>query len=182
MARGWLSIRVELVSGRGTDFWPRPGRIFGASRSHTFDQLADAIELAFARWDHAHMHAFSLPDGTQITPLDQWDGDAPDGSIDSATTKLNRLQQGEQFVYLFDFGDDWTHLCTVAAQRIDPLNTLGVIPPQPMPYFGWGDLPDQYDRRWADDDGESSPPKRPARPLADLPPLLPSWGPRQREP
>jgi hypothetical protein len=28
MARTWLSIRVELVSGRGTEYWPRPGRIF----------------------------------------------------------------------------------------------------------------------------------------------------------
>ena len=26
MARTWLSIRVELVSGRGEDLWPRPGR------------------------------------------------------------------------------------------------------------------------------------------------------------
>jgi hypothetical protein len=27
---------------------------------------------------------------------------------------------GEQFVYEFDFGDSWTHLCTVAPTRIDP--------------------------------------------------------------
>ena len=95
MARSWLSIRVELVSGRGTDFWPRPGRIFAAARSHTFDQLATAIDLAFARWDLAHMHTFTQLGGAQATPLDQWDGDAPDGSVDSATTKLSRLKPGE---------------------------------------------------------------------------------------
>jgi len=34
MARIWLSIRVELVEGRGERLWPRPGRFFAAAR-HT---------------------------------------------------------------------------------------------------------------------------------------------------
>jgi hypothetical protein len=49
MARTWLSIRVELVEGRGERLWPRPGRIFAAARSHTFAALATAIDDAFAR-------------------------------------------------------------------------------------------------------------------------------------
>ncbi|GAB3836177.1 hypothetical protein ACFPIJ_22195 [Dactylosporangium cerinum] len=106
MARTWLSIRVELVGGRGVDFWPRPGRIFAAARSHSFGQLAGAIDLAFARWDLAHMHMFTLATGAEITALDQWDGEAPGGSLDSDATKLSRLTPGEQFAYLFDFGDD----------------------------------------------------------------------------
>lgn len=180
MARTWLSVRVELVSGRGVDLWPRPGRVFAASRSHTFAQLADAIDAAFARWDLAHMHMFTLADQTQITPLELWDGEAPEGSVDSDRTRLSRLGGGEQFAYVFDFGDDWAHLCTVAESRIDPLETLGGLPSEPMPYSGWGDLPDQYGRRWDGDDGEAPPPKQPRRPLAELPPLLPWWGPRQR--
>jgi hypothetical protein len=71
-------------------------------------------------------------------------------------------------------------LCTVATQRVDPRDEFGLVPPEPLPYFGWGDLPDQYGRRWDEDDGESREPKRPGRLLADLPPLLPWWGPRQR--
>ncbi|GAA2716564.1 hypothetical protein ACFY2R_29505 [Micromonospora olivasterospora] len=180
MARTWLSVRVELVSGRGVDLWPRPGRVFAASRSHTFAQLADAIDLAFARWDLAHMHMFTLADHTQVTSLELWDGDAPEGSVDSDRAKLSHLGGGEQFAYVFDFGDDWAHLCTVGESRIDPLETLGGMPSEPMPYFGWGDLPDQYGRRWYGDDGEAAPPERPRRPLAELPPLLPGWGPRQR--
>ncbi|GGL12603.1 IS1096 element passenger TnpR family protein [Mangrovihabitans endophyticus] len=179
MARTWLSIRVELVSGRGADFWPRPGRDFAAARSHTFDQLATAINLAFARWDLAHLHSFTLADGTLVTPLDLWDGEEPDRSVDSDATKLSQLQPGEQFAYLFDLGDDWAHLCTVAERRIDPQDTLGVVPPEPMPYFGWGGLPDQYERRWPGDDGESAPPKRPRNLLVELPPLLPLWGTRR---
>lgn len=180
MARTWLSIRVELVSGRGEDYWPPPGRIFAAARSHSFRQFANAIDTAFARWDRAHLHMFTLADRTEITPLHLWDGEQPDGSIDSTATKLSRLQPGEQFAYVFDFGDDWARLCTVGDQRIDPLDTVGVLPAEPTPYFGWGDMPDQYERRWDCDDGESPPPKRPAHPLADLPPILPWWGPQRR--
>ncbi|MCY1143734.1 hypothetical protein OWR29_37515 [Actinoplanes sp. Pm04-4] len=181
MARSWLSIRVDLVSGRGVDFWPRPGRIFAAARTHTFEQLARAIDVAFARWDLSHLHSFTFSSGVQATPLDLWD-DAPDDSIDSSTSKLSRLELGEQFAYWFDFGDDWTHLCTVAEQRIDPLDTVGIVTPGPVPYFGWGDLPDQYERRWDGDDGESEPPKRPSNAETHLPPLLPWWGPRSRRP
>ncbi len=180
MARTWLSVRVELVSGRGIELWPRPGRIFAAARSHTFDQLADAIDNAFARWDLAHMHMFTLADATQVTVLDQWDGEAPDSSIDSRTTKLSKLAPGEQFAYVFDFGDDWAHLCTISEQRIDPLDTVGITPKTPTAYWGWGDLPDQYGRRWDGDDGETPQPKPPTRLLTDLPPILPWWGPRRR--
>lgn len=180
MARTWLSIRVELVSGRGMNLWPRPGRVFAAARSHTFWQLAHAIDTGFARWDLAHMHMFTLADQTPVTALEQWDGEAPDGSIDSHTTKLGKLGPGEQFAYVFDFGDDWAHLCTIDEQKIDPLDTIGITPATPTAYWGWGDLPDQYERRWADDDGETPPPKPPTRPLTDLPPILPWWGPQKR--
>lgn len=167
------------VRSRGRPVAP-PGRVFAAARSHTFGQLADAIDTAFARWDPAHMHMFTLADATQITTLEQWDGDAPDGSIDSDTTKLGKLDLGDQFAYVFDFGDDWTHLCTVEEQKIDPDNTVGVTPAAPTAYWGWGDLPDQYGRRWDGDDGESRPPKLPTKLLADLPPILPWWGAQHR--
>ena len=49
MSRTWLSVRVDLVSGRGEDLWPRPGRIFAAARAMTFGQLAGAIADAFGR-------------------------------------------------------------------------------------------------------------------------------------
>jgi Plasmid pRiA4b ORF-3-like protein len=176
MARTWLSIQVELVSGRGELLWPRPGRTFAAARSHTFAQLAAAVNVSFARWDLAHLHQFTLADGTNVAPTRFFDGDAPDGTIDDAGARLSRLQPGEQFAYVFDLGDDWAHLCTVAPQRIDPLEEIGHTPGAPMAYWGWGDLPDQYGRRWNDDDGEDDPPQPPARALSDLPPLLPGWG------
>ncbi|WP_211280806.1 hypothetical protein [Mycobacterium arosiense] len=66
MARTWLSIRVDLISGRGEDYWPRPGRVFAASRTQRFSHLAEAIDTAFARWDRSHLFKFELGNGRVI--------------------------------------------------------------------------------------------------------------------
>jgi len=171
VSRTWLSIRVDLVEGHGEDLWPRPGRIFAAARSHTFHQLAAAIDDAFARWDRAHLHQFWTADDQRITTPDP-EFDGPDEDVlDDHRTTLSRLQPGELFIYEFDFGDRWTHLCTVGDQRVDPLETVGIRPARPLPYWGWGDIPDQYGRRWDGDDGEHPPPPNPGG--TDLPHLGP---------
>jgi Plasmid pRiA4b ORF-3-like protein len=176
VARTWLSIRVDLISGHGEELWPRPGRIFAAARSHKFSQLADAIDTAFARWDRSHLYKFELGDGRLIGQAEFDDFDL--GFIDGAATTLSTLALGEQFVYEFDFGDSWTHLCTVGPARIDPESEVGIVPRSPLPYWGWGAIPDQYGRRWDGDDGESPEPPNPG--LTDLPPLQPWWGPQAR--
>jgi hypothetical protein len=173
VARTWFSIRVDLVSGCGANYWPRPGRIFAAARSHRFSQLADAIDTAFARWDRAHLYQFVFADGRRIgqPEFDEFDDEI---FIDGAITALSTLTLGEQFVYEFDFGDSWMHLCTVGQARIDPATELGINPTNPLPYWGWGIIPDQYGRRWAGDDGERDEPPNPG--TSDLPPLQPGWG------
>jgi hypothetical protein len=177
MARTWLSIRVELVEGGGQRFWPRPGRIFAAARSHTFEQLSTAIDDAFARWDRSHLSAFMFPGDLRIQALTPfWDDVEGVKVLDAARTRISRLGPGEQFAYEFDFGDSWMHLCTVGEERIDPADTLGIVPAHPLSYWGWGDIPDQYGRRWDGDDGESAVPPDPG--MLDLPPLLPYWGSR----
>ena len=55
--------------------------------------------------------------------------------------KLSRLQPGEQFAYVFDFGDDWANLCIVGARRIDPVEVLGILPDTPPPYWGGATFP-----------------------------------------
>lgn len=177
MARTWLSIRVELISGGGGgELWPRPGRILAAARRHTFAELAVAIDDAFARWDRAHLHQFHLADGRRVgEPDEEFDEEFSEEFgepvLDEARTSLGRLTGGERFVYEFDFGDRWLHLCTVGVRRVDPLEELGLEPGVPLPYWGWGSIPDQYGRRWDTDDGESPPPPDPHG--ADLPPIGP---------
>jgi len=172
-----MSIRVELVEGRGATCWPRPGRVLAAAKSHTFAELAEAIDVAFARWDTSHLHEFELADGTRLSvPDPEWD--EAGAMLDDRRTKLSRLDRDEKFVYTFDLGDDWAHICTVGGDWIDPVEELGIVPERPLPYWGWGEIPDQYGRRWDGDDDESPVPSDPD--LSDLPPLRPGWGPPDR--
>jgi hypothetical protein len=87
-----------------------------------------------------------LADGTRLADPDP-DWDEPDQTLDDRRVKLNRLVLGEQFVYVFDLGDDWAHLCTVGDARIDPDDTLGIRPDRPLPYWVWATIPDRYGRR-----------------------------------
>ena len=138
MARSWWSIRVDLVGGRGVYLWPRPGRIFAASRSHTFAQLADAINAAFARWDHAHLYQFTMADGRAIGLPDL---DDIEEVLDAKATKLLTLKPGERFAFEFDFGDGWTHLCTVGDERSTR----------------WPNSASHHEIRWPTSDGEQFP-------------------------
>ena len=87
MARSWLSIRVELIEGHGEHYWPRPGRIFAAARSHTFRDLADAIDDAFARWDRSHLQEFTLASRTRLCIPD------PDWEVEGETTENFRRRR-----------------------------------------------------------------------------------------
>lgn len=173
MARTWISIRVDLVEGHGVTLWPRPGRVFATARTKTFADLASAIDEAFARWDRSHLHMFDLGTGRGLLVDRYWE-DLPDDSRVDETVTLAQLTAGQQFVYVFDLGDNWTHLCTVGTERIDPLETLGFAARQPTPYWGWGTIPDQYGRTSDDDEHPLSPDPQ----LTDLPPLQPGWGPQ----
>src|SRR5579885_3581162 len=156
------------VEGRGELVWPRPGRTFAAAPHHTFAVFATAIDDAFGRWDRGHFHEFHFPnqrdpsgrDERVSRPNPEWDDEAV---TDIRTEKLRRLRPGDQFVYVFDLGDDWAHLCTVNPEKIDPVETIGISTsemPGPLPFFGWGDIPDQYGRRWVGDTGDDDPIQR----------------------
>jgi hypothetical protein len=179
MARTWLSVTVELLGGRGEDLWPWPGRVFAVGPSHTFEDFAGAINDAFARWDLSHLSMFTLADGRVVTDKETGQEIASSAGgpittpLDIETTKVSRVVSlGAEFQFTFDLGDGWTHRCVVGEEKIDPLETLGVVPVRPMACWGWGTIPDQYGRRWASDEGEDRPPRRPSQPH---PMLLNAW-------
>jgi len=70
MGRTWLSVTVELLGGRGQELWPWPGRVFAVGPSHTFMDLADSVNEAFARWDRSHLSVFTLADGRVVADLE----------------------------------------------------------------------------------------------------------------
>jgi hypothetical protein len=179
MARTWLSVAVHLLGGRGEHLWPPPGRVFAVGPSHTFHDLAEAIDTAFARWDRSHLSVFTLADGRVITDretgaeLATGVGGPILAPLDVTAAKVaSTVALGAEFQYTFDLGDDWVHRCVVGEKKIDPSYELGILPPSPLPYRGWGDIPDQYGRRWEDDDSTGAVPKRPSHPH---PMLLRTW-------
>lgn len=159
---------VQLLGGRGEEFWPWPGRVFAVGPSHTFSDLADAINSAYSRWDKAHLSVFTLADGRVVTDdetgaeLASAAGGPMVAAVDIDRTKVaTAVRLGDEFRYTFDLGDDWTHRCVVGDELVDPLEMLGIRPRQPLAYWGWGTIPDQYGRRWEDDDGTGRTPPRP---------------------
>ncbi len=179
MARTWLSVTVELLGGRGEELWPWPGRIFAVGPSHTFLDLSGAINTAFGRWDWSHLSMFTLADGQVVTDestgaeMAESAGGPIRAPLDIESAKVAKvLEPGAEFRFTFDLGDEWTHRCVVAEEKIDPVEALGIRPDTPLPYWGWGTIPDQHGRRWASDDGESGPPRRPSQPH---PMLLHAW-------
>ncbi len=148
MASKWLQVRVELLGGGGIECHPPPGRIFLVGPRHTFEQLASAIDVAFARWDISHLHSFELADGRLIGFPDDDDFGSGVTWLDHAKLKVAaEVRPGEAFDYVFDLGDNWLHRCTVAAEKIDPVEEFDDPPPPvPVPIWGWGTIPDQYGR------------------------------------
>lgn len=156
---GWWSVRVELLGGGASgELWPTPGRIFALSPQHTFQVFAEAIDDAFARWDRSHLHEFAIPRlGKTVTEFRFSGGEEdPDQELDADVVTLGDvLQLGEEFTYTFELGDKWRHRCLLADTVIDPDEVLGVVPDRPLPYWGWGVIPDPYGRLWDGDDGET---------------------------
>ena len=111
---------VELVEGAGYRFWPRPGRVFAAARTHSFAQLATAIDVSFGRWDLDQLWQFELAGHVYVAPEDpEWQSAESDKFLDG-NSRLSRLAVGDEFVYQFDPNDSWLHICRVAEGRIDP--------------------------------------------------------------
>lgn len=120
---------------------------------HSFADLADAINTAFARWDRSHLHEFELPDGRLVGYPSQ-DFDEPKW-LDHESLRVTReLSPGDAFAYTFDLGDNWRHRCRVLSEKADPLTAYGTVPDRPVAIWGWGWIPDQYGRTSSEQDDE----------------------------
>lgn len=62
------------------------------------------------------------------------------------------MREGDTFVYVFDFGDQWEHGCTVMRAEVGAVQEWGDVGREIVPIFGWGTIPDQYARESLDDD------------------------------
>lgn len=85
--QSWMIVRVLLAAQGGEEFVGAPGRDLLVSDTHTFADLATAIDRAFARWDLSHLHEFRFADGRRIGMIDL---DDLDGDESSATRTATR--------------------------------------------------------------------------------------------
>ena len=115
---------MQLISGGNLPHMSLgPGRIFLVGPQHTMEDLAVAIDIAFARWDLSHLHEFVFPDGRRYGIPDD-DPAGPlleDNTIDYARHRVGAVvRKGEEFEYIFDFGAGWRHRCRVTGDGLNP--------------------------------------------------------------
>lgn len=81
----------------------------------SFDRFHLAIQNAFG-WDNGHLYSFS-PDGYNSEYSIEFPDDMFGGGVtlDPRKTKLKDffVQEKQTFVYIYGFGDDWTHRITL---------------------------------------------------------------------
>lgn len=127
------------------------------SDTHTFADLAVAIDRAFARWDLSHLHEFRLTDGRRVGMIDPAGVDDDPPGLDERRLTLRQagVRLGDSFEYVFDFGGSWEHLCSVLRDEVDAVRESGASSPSEIvPLFGWGTIPDQYGRTTPNEDDE----------------------------
>lgn len=104
----------------------------------TFQEFHKVIQLVF-EWDDYHMYQFS-PSGYGSNPVialpqeDDWE--QPD--LNAKKTRLNKIftREKQRYVYIYDFGDDWTH--QIVLEKLVPdeskipvcLSGKGACPPE----------------------------------------------------
>jgi hypothetical protein len=79
-------------------------------------RLHEIIQVAMG-WTNTHLYEFQVGEN-RYTALETLDGE--DGSEDARRITLARaaVESGDQFKYLYDFGDDWVH--TVDVEALEP--------------------------------------------------------------
>ncbi|MTB70807.1 hypothetical protein GGG17_02225 [Arsenicicoccus sp. MKL-02] len=67
MAARCKVLRVTLVSGRGEELDPAPGRVLAIPPRTTYAALAEGIDRAFGRYDLGHLVQFEFGDRLVVT-------------------------------------------------------------------------------------------------------------------
>ena len=126
-------LRIALL-----DIEPEPWRRIEVPLSMTLKGLHDCIQAAFL-WDNSHLWEFEIGDRSFGIPFDggfSLGGDAGDEPADAKKARLKDLLTtvGQEFLYVYDMGDDWAHVIVVEA--------LFEAPAEPL-------LPRYCDGEWA---------------------------------
>ncbi|MEO6949340.1 MAG: plasmid pRiA4b ORF-3 family protein [Ginsengibacter sp.] len=103
----------------------------------TFHQFHLAIQISFG-WYNSHLYLFSKRGFGSDFSIQIPYGESEFNEVDSRKTKLKSIfkKVGDQFLYIYDFGDSWTHhiiLDKITTEKIlKPIciNGKGKCPPE----------------------------------------------------
>lgn len=104
--------------------------------SFNFEQFHQVIQAAFG-WLDYHLYSFS-PNGWGSSPVITNDDESEDDSILAEKAKLSKYftKEGDKFVYIYDFGDNWMHKIVLEkilpekTKNADCLAGKGACPPE----------------------------------------------------
>jgi hypothetical protein len=112
-----MTVSVDLVGAQ-----PPVTRLLELPSVLHLDQLHQVLQAVFG-WEDSHLHRFALGDSPWdaeagelfLCPVDVEDGDTdgvPEGDV-----RLDEVlaQVGDAMLYVYDYGDDWTHQLVVTA-------------------------------------------------------------------
>lgn len=125
-------MRTTRLRVRMREVAPAVVRVIDVPAAATLGELHELLQAGIG-WTDSHLHEFHTSDGRRYGVPDDEDGfDDPGPPLaDETTAGLREL--GEQAVYLYDFGDNWTHDVTVlgvGASRPGCVYGEGMCPPE----------------------------------------------------
>ena len=152
--------------------WEEPvWRTIEMREDQTLRDLHSAIQEAFA-WDNDHLYSFFMSGKAWDKKTQYWD-DPLGGYTEGKGPRAHQailcdlnLVPGRQFLYLFDYGDEWRHKVELLEVRDADMSHL-----YPKIVERHGDAPDQYG--WGDDAPEISP-KEALKALGSIAGLVPA--------
>jgi Plasmid pRiA4b ORF-3-like protein len=105
---------------------PRVLRVVDVPALSTLPELHELLQVAVG-WTDSHLHQFVAGGIRYGVPHEEW----PDDQVDEAGARLRGLP--ERFVYLYDFGDGWTHDVELLGPGADQPGCVygeGICPPE----------------------------------------------------
>lgn len=118
-------------------------RKINLSYKHTFGDLHNAIQEAF-EFDNDHLYAFYMGGNRRTGKAIYCEyADHEDLIAETTTIESLNLYQGERFLYLFDFGDEWEFNVEIVE-----LDNEAPVPLKPMIIESKGKSPEQYRGGW----------------------------------
>lgn len=107
-----LQFKIQIKDIKRPPVWRR----VIVPETFTFHRLHEVIQAAFG-WENCHLYVFSLQAWSREERItlpsdDDWESEPV---IDSTKIKLKEIfrEEGQTYIYIYDFGDGWVHKITL---------------------------------------------------------------------